>query len=192
MQTSAITFCPGTPQSRSAAAQWGQAGGTTVRSTLALSQGEVWRPHLSLRKKQTKIMLFFTAFFFPPDDFNKLCPHGSGLLPLTVSSVENHRAFIGTLTVVDLLLTFIFVRSELSLWPQMQTSVTCLGPKYARTDSVQTSSPRTPATATVDSTMTTSGWSVWVSGVNTLTWHRRRQLNYLQVIQQPFHLICHH
>lgn len=51
----------------------------------------------------------------PPDDFNKLCPHGSGLLPVMVSSVENQRAFIGMLPVVDLLLTFIFVRSELSL-----------------------------------------------------------------------------
>uniref|UniRef100_H3DJ72 Latent-transforming growth factor beta-binding protein 1 n=1 Tax=Tetraodon nigroviridis TaxID=99883 RepID=H3DJ72_TETNG len=28
------------------------------------------------------------------DDFNKLCPHGSGLLPLTVSSVGNHWAYI--------------------------------------------------------------------------------------------------
>lgn len=198
MQTSARTFCPGTPPSRSAAARWEQAGGTTVRFTLVLSQGEVWRPLSSLRRKKSRLKYFtalwfilFIFFFFFPDDFNKLCPHGTGLLPLMVSSLENHRAFIGMLAVVDLLLTFVFVRSELSLWPQMQMSVKCLGPKYARTDSVQTSSPRTPATATVASTTTTSGWSVWVSGVNTTTWHRRPQLKRLHGTQQPFHL-CHH
>lgn len=114
-----------------------------------------------------------TFFFFPfPDDFNKLCPHGSGLLPLVASSVENHRSFIGTLAVVDPRLTFAFVRSQLSLRPQMQTSVRCLAPKSARTGSVQTSSPRTPATATAASTTTTSGWSVWVSGANTPLQHR--------------------
>lgn len=72
------------------------------------------------KEKQTKILhcsliYFFYLFIFFPDDFNKLCPHGTGLLPLMVSSLENHRAFIGMLAVVDLLLTFVFVRSELSL-----------------------------------------------------------------------------
>lgn len=125
------------------------------------------------QEKKSRLFGHFTAlsdFFllFPfPDDFNKLCPHGSGLLPLMVSSGENHRSFIGTLAVVDLRLTFASVRSQLSLRPQMQTSVRCLAPKSARTGSVQTSSPRTPATAPAASTTTTSGWSVWVSGANT-------------------------
>lgn len=30
------------------------------------------------------------------DDYNKLCPHGSGLLPLPVSSLGEQRPFIGS------------------------------------------------------------------------------------------------
>lgn len=116
--------------------------------------------------------------FYFPDDFNKLCPHGSGLLPVSSTHIAGEQhPYIGTCSHAHILkllhLLFIqkvsfadFISFSLMLWlslsPQMQMNVRCLDQKSVRMDSVQISFRRTLATVAVASTMTTSGSSVWV------------------------------
>lgn len=48
--------------------------------------------------------------FYFPDDYNKLCSHGSGLLPLPVSSSQSlgeQHPYIGTLALTHTYIYFI-------------------------------------------------------------------------------------
>lgn len=126
----------------------------------------------------------YNKFYFV-DDYNKLCPHGSGLLALPVSSLGEQRPFIGSHACIhselqykhtlywhtfDFFYFFFYFGKLINKSPsppsQMQTSARCSDRRFARTDSVPISSLRTPATAAVASTMTTSGLSVSVRNLN--------------------------
>lgn len=127
----------------------------------------------------------YNKFYFV-DDYNKLCPHASGLLPLPASSLGEQRPFIGSHACIhsDLMhaafgaliqthsllahvCIFILLGYKSPSPPsQMQTSARCSDRRFARTDSVPISSLRTPATAAVASTTTTSALSVSVRNLN--------------------------
>ena len=137
--TSATTFCLATPPSRSAAARWGRAGGTTVRSTPVLSQEEVDDPYSDFMNHFCfKLFLLLTneAVSSVPDDYNQLCPHGSGLLPLPVSSVQalgDQHPYIGTLSFIyeNLLLLRLLI-TEKCCWPKLSWNTSGLSFSLAR------------------------------------------------------------
>lgn len=110
--TSATTSCLGTPPRRSAAARWGPAGGTTARFTPVPSLEEVPGGSLTAHQKRRQIIQWHIdnkLLFCFIDDYNKLCPHGSGLLPLPASSMADQRPFIGNrLPTVSNLCSFLF------------------------------------------------------------------------------------
>lgn len=112
-----------------------------------------------------------------PDDYNKLCPHGGGLLPLPVSTLSGgqQHPYAGTLFSSG----YSSIQTKLSdtenllshlpsndLWtslsPQMLTSAWCLDQKFVRMGSVPISFLHTPAIVAVASTTTISVLSAWV------------------------------
>lgn len=109
--TSATTLCLETPPSRSAAARLAKAGGTTARSTPVLFQEEVQR-----RTQVIQCIALWSfcivsaanpATFCFSDDFNQLCPHGSGLLPVSSrQALGDSHPFIGTLHSRTCILTY--------------------------------------------------------------------------------------
>lgn len=109
--TSATTLCLETPPSRSAAARLAKAGGTTARSMPVLFQEEVQR-----RTQVIQCIALWSfcivsaanpATFCFSDDFNQLCPHGSGLLPVSSrQALGDSHPFIGTLHSRTCILTY--------------------------------------------------------------------------------------